>query len=34
VHEQRGRLVLCKEGIGLHRGHLAYIRAALSNPAT
>jgi hypothetical protein len=34
VHEQRGRLVLCKEGIGLHRRHLAYIRAALSNPAT
>ena len=29
-HEKRGRLVLCKEGVGLHRGHMAQIRAALS----
>jgi hypothetical protein len=34
VHEMRGRLVLCQENVGLHRGHLPYIRAALSNPAT
>ena len=30
VHEKRGRLVLCKEAVGLHRGHLALIRAALT----
>ena len=30
VHETRGRLVLCKEGVGLHRGHVALIRSALS----
>ena len=29
MHEQRGRLVLCKEGVGLHRGHLPAIHAAL-----
>jgi hypothetical protein len=33
VHDRRGRLVLCKEGVGLHRGHLAPIRAALTRPA-
>ena len=30
VHQKRGRLVLCKEGVGLHRGHLALIRSALT----
>ena len=30
VHETRGRLVLCKEDVGLHRGHLALIRDALT----
>ena len=34
VHEQRARLVLCHENVGLHRGHLPYIRSALSNPVT
>jgi hypothetical protein len=34
VHERRGRLVICQENVGLHRGHLAYIRVALSKPAT
>lgn len=33
VHERRGRLVLCKEDVGLHRGHLAPIRASLSRAA-
>lgn len=32
VHQRRGRLVLCEEGVGLHRGHLAPIRVALSRP--
>ena len=30
VHEKQGRLVLCKEDVGLHRDHLVLIRAALS----
>ena len=30
VHEKRGRLVLCIEDVGLHRGHLALIRDALT----
>lgn len=30
AHEERGRVVLCEENVGLHRGHLRAIRAALS----
>jgi HAD domain in Swiss Army Knife RNA repair proteins len=30
VHEKRGRLILCEEAVGLHRGHLAPIRVALT----
>ncbi|MBB2486828.1 hypothetical protein H5407_16495 [Mitsuaria sp. WAJ17] len=33
VHDRRGRLVLCKENVGLHQGHMAAIRAALSRPS-
>jgi hypothetical protein len=33
VHEKGGRLVLCKKDVGLHRGHLAPFRAALSRAA-
>lgn len=32
VHDQRGRLVLCKENVGLQREHMAAIRASLSRP--
>lgn len=30
VHAKRGRVVLCRKDVGLHRGHLQLIRAALS----
>jgi hypothetical protein len=30
AHFERGRVVLCRAGIGLHRGHLASIRRALA----
>ena len=30
VHAKQGRLVLCKEDVGLHREHLPLIRAALT----
>ncbi len=30
VHERRGRLILCKQDVGLHRGHLPAIQGALS----
>lgn len=33
VHDRRGRLVLCNENIGLHRGHMALIRTALTRPS-
>lgn len=33
VHDRRGRLILCKEQVGLHRGHLATIHDALSRPS-
>lgn len=33
VHEKRGRVVLCQEDVGLHRGHGLFIRAALSRPS-
>lgn len=33
VHEKRGRLVLCRADVGLHREHLPQIRAALSRPS-
>ncbi len=33
VHDQHRRLVLCKESVGLHRGHMATIRSALSRPS-
>ncbi len=32
VHDQLGRLVLCKERVGLLREHMAVIRVALSRP--
>jgi hypothetical protein len=32
-HDRCGRLVLCKEQVGLHQGHLPIIRAALSRPS-
>ncbi len=32
VHDQFRRLVLCKENVGLHREHMAAIRASLSRP--
>ncbi len=34
VHERRGRLVLCKEDVGLHQGHLVPIRKALTTPTS
>lgn len=33
VHDRRGRVVLCKENVGLHRGHMARIRTALTRPS-
>lgn len=30
VHDRRGRLVRCKENVGLHRGYMASVRAALT----
>ena len=33
VHDRRGRLILCNENVGLHRGHMAAIRWALSRPS-
>ncbi|MDP9124117.1 MAG: HAD domain-containing protein [Pseudomonadota bacterium] len=30
VHDAHSRVVLCKAGVGLHRGHLPMIRIALS----
>ncbi|MFP8833906.1 HAD domain-containing protein [Hydrogenophaga sp. XSHU_21] len=32
VHDKRGRLVLCKENVGLQREHVAAIRASLARP--
>ena len=32
AHDRQGRVVLCKENIGLHGGHVTTIRAALSRP--
>lgn len=33
LHDRRGRVVLCKANVGLHRGHAAAIRSALSRPS-
>jgi len=32
-HDKAGRVLLCDVGTGLHRGHLPFIRAALSKDA-
>ncbi len=32
VHDKRGRLVLCKENVGLQREHVAAIRTSLARP--
>jgi hypothetical protein len=30
AHDKAGRVLLCSVGIGLHRGHLPFIREALT----
>ena len=32
AHDRAGRVLLCRVGVGLHRGHLPFIHKALTTP--